>query len=102
MEEYISHMREIANCISEKRENILKEAATAGYKYIAIKEENTFNFEENTAIYNFKHGNINTEEECEKYREFGYTIFNLEPVREYLSRRGNHDNRFMFSTKEAD
>lgn len=65
-----------------QQEQIIKETAEQGYKYLVIKKEQTF--QNNTMTCKYKYHGVNSDTAYEYLKQQGYEIYDLSGVIEYL------------------
>ena len=68
-----------------QQEQIIKETAEQGYKYLIIKKEQIF--QNNTMTCKYKYHGINSDIGCETLKQQGYEIYELGKVRDYLNNK---------------
>ena len=73
--------------LTQQQEQIIKEIAEQGYKYLIIKKRVDNIDESNTIKCNYKYRGANSLDGTEIYSRTGYTIYDLSRVNEYLSKR---------------
>jgi hypothetical protein len=68
-----------------QQEQIIKETAEQGYKYLVIKKEQLF--QNDTMTCKYKYHGINSDIGCDTLRKQGYEVYDLSCVIEYLNNK---------------